>query len=120
MVAPRPLPPAGPVAPAVRVTAEALLRAYAADAGSADAAYLNREIALTGEVEVVGRNLFGTPRLVLKPPGDPTSPRRVQCSFDADHSAALNALRPGDAATVIGHCEGMADHVQVTNCRIER
>lgn len=104
-------------APVVAVTASALRADYEANELAADGRYGGRRVLVSGVVESVGRDAFGSPHVVLAVRGRLLG---VQCVFGRDADADLAKLARGEDVTVLGECAGLAAGVViVSGCRLQ-
>ncbi|MEP6950882.1 MAG: hypothetical protein ABI863_16470 [Ginsengibacter sp.] len=86
-------------AEAVRITAIDLYKIFTTDSAGAKLKYLNKVVAVTGEVKQVSLNQQNQQIILLKT-HDPGA--SVNCTMEAD----VNSIKAGDTIVVKGICSG--------------
>ena len=92
--------------PAVLLTAQALVQAYAANEAAANKQYLGKTVEVTGIVQSV------QPGVGISLIGD--GAQNVSCTFEAGVAAELPAV--GKSVTVRGVCTGYLIDVELNRC----
>lgn len=87
----------------VSVDAKDLFSAFEKDEQRADAAYLNKVIAVNGPVAEISKDQSGASVVVLRGADMETG---VNCTMTADQSEKAAALKTGQRVTIKGVCTG--------------
>jgi hypothetical protein len=96
------------------IQANALYRAYESNELAADERYKGKRLAVTGRVYQIGRDISGSPFLVI---GDSGMLDGVQCLFADAASGQIALLNKGDKIVVLGNVGGKTlTWVTMTNC----
>lgn len=99
------------VKPDFKMTATELQGAFEADEASAGAAYINKIIEVSGEVETVKQGENQTTVITFRTE-NPLS--AVSCTFQA--GSGTPDFTAGDQATIRGRCSGFLMDVLLNNC----
>src|SRR5690606_400174 len=97
----------------IAVSSEALYAAYKQDEQAANTRYLNKVIAVTGEVVSQEKNQDGQLVAILRgEPGDDLLAGGVMCTMREKNER----LPPGATITLKGICTGFGNDVHLTDC----
>jgi hypothetical protein len=96
------------------VRAGELFTEYLENEVAADEQYAGRVLRITGTVAEIGKDLLGTPYVLLLFRKD--SPTGVQCLFD--DAKGVSSLSKGRRVTIEGECSGKAINVIIRGCRL--
>lgn len=91
------------VKPGVELTATSLINAFENDEQKANNAYLDKVIAVEGQVKEIEKNENGFYTIILGEEGTTSS---VRCSMDSKHQQEAAELVKGSAVKVKGVCTG--------------
>ena len=101
---------------AINVTAFDLHSAYDANQVSADNAYKDKAIVITGTVSDIGKNIFSQTYITLKD-GSDYGLTSIQCFFDGEQESSIGETSKGNSVKLIGKCVGEnLMNVQINNC----
>lgn len=89
----------------IEISATDLYSAYEANQVAADQKYKGQLLEVTGVITSIGRDIFGTPYIVLGS-GDEWEVWGVQCTFPSRYESWLAKLEKGQQVTVTGKCTG--------------
>lgn len=98
-------------------TASQVVTFYAGNEVAGDEALKGRWFKVSGVVESVGKDILGTPYLLLRGPQDHF--RQVQCVFTDPSASGLSSVRPGQAVVVFGRGAGLMMNVQMKECEFD-
>ena len=110
-----PKPEAAAAQPAISVDAADLVSTYQSNKLAADNRYRGKRVEVSGVIEGIGTEKVAAPYVMLKS-GDAN--QKVQCTFPITATSTLADLRNGQAVRIEGTCTGLANHVEVTDCRL--
>ena len=109
---PNPTPSATPKSD-LTISAEQLAKDYLTAPDEAAKKYKDKAVRIDGKVRKVTKDSLGVIILEL----DGVEGMFVSCGIPADAAATANALKPGQAVTVVGNCYGKLDNrVSVDSC----
>lgn len=91
------------VKPHASMDASILIQKFEADESGANAAFLDKIIAVKGKVKAVEKNDKGFYTVII---GDEESMSSVRCAVDADHHQDMASLTAGMLVTMKGACTG--------------
>ena len=97
----------------MKVNAEELFSAFASDETAANEKYLDKVLAVTGEVKSVNTSEEGTVTITLNAGSEMFG---VTCELDALSEHAKTDFQPGETITVKGICTGMLMDVVLVRC----
>lgn len=101
---------------AINITAVDLYNAYDANEVSADSAYKDKVVVVTGTVSDIGKNVINQTYIALQD-GSAYGLTGVQCFFGAEQESAVGSVSKGDSVKLIGKCVGEnLVNVQLNNC----
>lgn len=101
--------------PAVKVTAETLMRDYQANEVAADAKYKNQTLEVSGLVDTIGKDILDTPYVSFKTNEVIFT---VQCMFDKSQADQLAPLAKGQSLIVRGKVSGKLGNILLNECQI--
>lgn len=96
---------------------EDLVDEYMANEVAADQRLKGKLIAVTGEIDTVGKDILDTPYVSLRA-GEEFSLRGVQCFFSKADIGELARLSKGQKVTIQGTCKGLMMNVLIENCSV--
>ncbi|GIW90596.1 MAG: hypothetical protein KatS3mg109_1028 [Pirellulaceae bacterium] len=99
--------------PTVHVTATQLVDDYKANEIAADEKYKGEVIVVSGTIESIGTDIWGTMYVTLMT-GNPIV--SVQCMFADKYKSQLANVRRGQYVTIKGRCEGKHLNVLLRGC----
>lgn len=100
----------------VAISSEALYNAYKSDERAANSQYLNKMLAVTGELTGQEKNQDGQAVAILRgEPGDDLLSGGIMCTM-REKDAAIPA---GRHITLKGICTGFANDVHLTDCIVQ-
>lgn len=102
----------------IAVDAQDLYSSFNSNQVAADQQYKDRIVSITGLVQNVGRDILGTPYVMLAS-GKPYAVWGVQCLFSTSDEAKLARLTKGQKITVRGKVTGYLINVIVEDSIIE-
>ena len=100
---------------AIEITSIDLLAAYEENAVGADMKYLDKLLAVTGEIGSIDTDFLGDPYVTLTD-GERFSLSSVQCYFNDAYITDIGSLKKGENITIIGYCDGKSLNVQMKEC----
>jgi len=101
----------------IAITAQELFAAYSSDEKAANARYLNKVLAVSGEVLSAEKNQDGQSVAVLRgESGDDLLSGGVMCTMREKDVA----IPPGDKVVLKGICTGFANDVHLTDCVVNK
>lgn len=92
-----------------------LAKAYAANEIAADREYKGRRVRITGTVDSVGKDIVGTPYVVLIEREERGA--RAQCTFGRGQEDKLARLTQGQRATFSCEVRGVLGWIHAAECR---
>jgi hypothetical protein len=95
-------------APAIAVTATALVAEYQENAVAADKKYEGKRLRVTGTIEDFGKDVLDTAYIVLKGGSGDFNLHDVQCMFRENRESEIASLKKGQTVTIEGEVEGEA------------
>ncbi len=87
----------------VRMNADELIAAFEKNEGEANAAYLDKIIAVKGNVKTVEKDDMGNYSVII---GDESSMSSIRCSMNPAHNENVADLASGTFITMKGACTG--------------
>lgn len=102
--------------PELTIDAVSLYNVYHNNEIAGDAKYKGKNILVTGGIGAIGKDLFGSPYIVLL--ASPISSIGVQCDFPSSYASQLINLSIGQRVRVQGTCSGYIISVLLDNCSL--
>ncbi len=96
----------------IEITASQLYSEYKANEIAADQKYKGKMLKVTGVVSSIGKDIFGSPYVVLTGGGE-YEVWGVQCTFSSTYEPQLAKLTKGQQVTVTGKCKGYLINVSL-------
>jgi hypothetical protein len=110
-------PPPPPAEPAIEVTATQLHKAYHANEVAADAQYKDKHVLVTGTVEGIKKDAFGSPYLSIE---SGQMFMNLHCTFSRDSAGQLAQVSKGSSVKLAGRVSGMVvGSVMVKDCQLQ-
>lgn len=88
---------------------------YTSDEAAANSTYLGKTVELTGIVAEKKEEEGNRAILLLEIPGEMFG---INCAFEADHSAEVQSIEPGQSITLRGKVDGFTFDVNLSRCVI--
>ena len=101
--------------PQVTITAIELMNAYSNDETSANAAYLNKVVRVSGTIKDIKQDSLGSYSIDLESGSELGV---VSCLLDKRHNDDAKRVQPGSNITVTGLCTGSLMDVVLVRCAI--
>ena len=99
----------------IKISAKKLYREYDSNEVLADEKYKGKQIAVTGVISDIGKDIFNDPYITLS--GGYLD--NVNCYFDKESIKIISKIRKGQKLTVIGKCNGkVITDVIIKDCEI--
>lgn len=103
---------------AIKVTPNALRKAYKANEVSADNQYKDKLVEMIGTVDSIGKDVLDEAYVTFDN-GEQYSIDKVQCMFKEDQQGSLATLKKGQEIKVQGKVSGVSiGNVIVRNCKV--
>jgi hypothetical protein len=97
------------------LTSEELYIAYQQNEVAADEKYKGKKLAISGEIENIGKDIMDNPYVSFKV----DVLENVTCYFSKDNTNALSNLKKGQVVTLTGECRGITlQNVVIKECQI--
>jgi hypothetical protein len=90
--------------PATPITAADLIEAYRMEEPDGAGKYKGKRLAVTGTVSRSGKDYLN--RLYVDLKTEKNSVMEVHCTYNEDEQESMQALKPGQEATIKGVCDG--------------
>lgn len=101
----------------ISIAASDLIQAFSTDETKANEKFLDKNIAVTGNIKSIEKDEQGTVTILL---GNDTDMNNVSCQLDERHAATAASLKQGDLVNIKGVCTGSLIDVVLVRCAIEK